>query len=310
MKYRYTIIIPHHNIPILLRRCLLSIPRREDLQVIVVDDKSDEDNLVILKELGKTFPYVEFIYQKEGCGAGKARNVGLSYAKGDYVIFADADDFFNYCFDKFLDDYKNVESDAVFFNANSLDTDTYATAYRSLHLNGMIKTYGKHPSKALDELRFAFGEPWCKMVKRKIIEDNGIRFSETIIHNDTKYSYLIGLYCKNISVDKRAVYCVTDRKGSVSKRVSIDRLLTRVAVFAEANSFFKTNGIKRFDERMLRPFIGFIAKRDWRNARKCIEIMKDNNMTALSIYLHCLLLPFYFLSRSKFIFKKTILKFI
>lgn len=310
MKCRYTIIIPHHNIPLLLRRCLLSIPSRDDLQVIVVDDKSDDDSLAILKELGKTFPYVEFIYQEEGCGAGKARNVGLSYAKGDYVIFADSDDFFNYCLDKFLDDYKDVESDVVFFNANSLDTDTYTATFRCLHLNGMIKAYDKHPDKAIAKLKYAFGEPWCKMVKRSVIEDNGIRFSETIIHNDTKYSYLIGLHCRTVSVDKHAVYCVTDRKGSVSKKVSIDRLLTRVAVFAEANSFFKTHGVKRFDERMLRPFIGFIAKRDWRNARKCIGIMKDYNMTTLSIYMHCLLLPFYFLSRSKFIFKKTILNFI
>ena len=37
----YSIIIPHKNIPNLLQRCLDSIPNREDVQIIVVDDNSD-----------------------------------------------------------------------------------------------------------------------------------------------------------------------------------------------------------------------------------------------------------------------------
>ena len=36
----YSIIIPHKNIPNLLQRCLDSIPNREDVQIIVVDDNS------------------------------------------------------------------------------------------------------------------------------------------------------------------------------------------------------------------------------------------------------------------------------
>lgn len=39
----YSIIIPHKNIPKLLRRCLDTIPRREDVQVIMVDDNSDQE---------------------------------------------------------------------------------------------------------------------------------------------------------------------------------------------------------------------------------------------------------------------------
>ena len=124
----------------------------------------------------------------------------------------------------------------------------------------MMREYSKKPDKAVFKMRYAFGEPWCKMVKRELIEKNNIRFSETIIHNDTRYSYLVGFYSKNIHVDKRAIYCVTDRIGSVSKRVSLDRLLTRTAVFAEANQFFKKHHVNRFDERGLRPLLNFVLK--------------------------------------------------
>lgn len=90
----YTVIIPHYNIPDLLRRCLKSIPCREDVQVVVVDDRSSDENLIILKEMERDFSNVQFIYLEKNQGGGNARNVGLQYAIGTYVFFADADDFF------------------------------------------------------------------------------------------------------------------------------------------------------------------------------------------------------------------------
>ncbi|MDR2475404.1 MAG: glycosyltransferase family 2 protein, partial [Bacteroidales bacterium] len=41
MTFNYSIIIPHKDIPDLLRRCLDSIPYRNDLQIIIVDDNSN-----------------------------------------------------------------------------------------------------------------------------------------------------------------------------------------------------------------------------------------------------------------------------
>ena len=58
----YTIIIPHHNIPNLLRRCLHSIPLRDDVQIIVVDDCSDEIYKSELLSLEKEFISVYFYY--------------------------------------------------------------------------------------------------------------------------------------------------------------------------------------------------------------------------------------------------------
>ena len=88
----YSVIIPHHNIPALLQRCLDSIPERDDIQIIVVDDNSDSNKVDFKKFPGIGRRNVEIYYTKEGKGAGFARNVGLKYAKGRYLIFADADD--------------------------------------------------------------------------------------------------------------------------------------------------------------------------------------------------------------------------
>ena len=43
MNKLYSIIVPHRNIPNLLRRLLCSIPKRDDIEIIVVDDKSNQE---------------------------------------------------------------------------------------------------------------------------------------------------------------------------------------------------------------------------------------------------------------------------
>ena len=65
-KYNYSFIIPHHNLPELLKRCVSSIPKRDDVQIIIVDDNSDPsivdfDNFPFLGEKN-----VEVIFDKSG----------------------------------------------------------------------------------------------------------------------------------------------------------------------------------------------------------------------------------------------------
>jgi glycosyltransferase involved in cell wall biosynthesis len=272
MRKNYTIIIPHYNIPQLLRRCLASIPKREDLQVIVVDDKSNEENIQKLKRLEHEYCHVEFIYSKINGGGGKARNIGLKYAEGKYVLFADADDFFNYCINDILDEYTKQDWDAVYFNANHIDTETYLNTNRSTTLQQALHMYYKDGS--LDPFRYIFGEPWCKMVKRDIIERNYIRFDEIPIHNDTKYSYLTGYFANNVWFDNRALYCLADRLGSVSKELSDEKLAIRTKVFAEKNLFLKEKCIPYFDNLMLSPFSIYLKRRDFNKFRICLGIVK------------------------------------
>lgn len=272
-RYFYTIIIPHYNIPKLLRRCLSSIPKRDDLQIIVVDDKSSDGNIQRLKALETEYSYVTFIYSETNGGGGKARNLGLEHAVGKYVLFADGDDFFNYCIIDILDEYKNQDWDAVYFNANHIDTETYLSTKRSTTLQRALRMYAKDGS--LDAFRFAFGEPWCKLVKREIIEENGIRFDELPIHNDTKFSYLTGFHAQQVKFDNRALYCLADRSGSVSKKPNDEKLIIRMRVFAEKNRFLLDHGVSYYDVLMTSPLWIFLVRGDKDNFRRCFSIAKE-----------------------------------
>ncbi|HCE47774.1 MAG TPA: glycosyl transferase family 2, partial [Prevotellaceae bacterium] len=72
----YSVIIPHYNSPDLLMRCLASIPDREDIQVIVIDDNSSADVVNFTNFPGKERIYTTLLFNKDNQGAGHARNLG------------------------------------------------------------------------------------------------------------------------------------------------------------------------------------------------------------------------------------------
>ena len=243
MSITYSIIIPHHNIPKLLQRCLNSIPIREDLEVIVVDDASDQQYKPLLKKVctGLTQKHVRLIELDTNGGGGKARNEGLKVACGKFVLFADADDFFNYCIDEILDEYANSGADIVFFKGNCVDSETYVSGNRLDYINKKIDSALNESPESDFDLRFFFQIPVCKIIRRSLISEYNIKFDETSIRNDVTFSYTLGYFAKKIIADKRAIYCATTREGSVSTFRSSDKILTTIDVLGRAVVFFRNN---------------------------------------------------------------------
>ena len=142
MTPTYSIIIPHKDIPDLLMRCLRSIPVSEDIQVIVVDDNSPEADTYLEKYPELSRPYLEFIRTTKGGGAGYARNVGLDHAKGQWLLFADADDFFVEGMYDMILSYNDSEADIIFFKMKSVLSDNVnLEIVRDAHINRRIEQY-------------------------------------------------------------------------------------------------------------------------------------------------------------------------
>lgn len=240
----YSIIIPHHNIPTLLKRAIDSIPFRDDLEIIVVDDASNpeykEEIRAVCNVKGKT---VHLIEMENNRGGGKARNVGLEKAQGTFILFLDADDFFNYCINDILDEYSNTNADIVFFKGNCVNSDTYISGDRLDYINKKIDDFINEKEQSEKILRFHFQVPVCKIVRRSVIEKNNIKFDETNIRNDVTFAYKLGYYADKIIADKRAVYCATTREGSVSSFRGADRILTTIDVLGRAVLFFRSVGM-------------------------------------------------------------------
>ena len=216
MSINYSIIIPHKDIPDLLQRCLDSIPVRDDVQVIVVDDNSDPAKVDFghfPQWNGKNY---EYHVTKEGKGAGYARNVGLDHAQGRWIVFADADDFFTENFSDLLDDVADADEDIVFFDyVNVRSDDVTQLATERNRYKGFISDYlDGDPSET--NLRIFFFVPWCKIIKRELIERHHLRFDEVKWNNDMCFCVKTGCLAKTIAVRQITAYVVTLREGSLT----------------------------------------------------------------------------------------------
>lgn len=239
----YSIIIPHKNIPALLQRCLNSIPQRDDLEIIVVDDNSDPSIVDFGQFPGAGRSDVSFFFDKSGKGAGRARNIGLQHAQGKWLLFADADDFFNCCFNDMLNLYKEDSVDIVYFFVSSVDSETYLNSSRADAFNAIYKRYLDNDKEAESLIRYIVSAPWGKMIKRSLIVDNQICCEETSINNDVRISYLMGYYADRIKVDKHAIYCLTSRSLSLSTTVSEQKIFDKIGVFARREKFLNDHNI-------------------------------------------------------------------
>ena len=271
----YSIIIPHYNIPSLLKRCLQSIPMRTDVQVIVVDDKSDEKYKTELSNISELYPWVSFIYSDINGGGGRARNIGLSEASGKYVLFADADDEFSLQLSEIFDYFVAADYDLIFFNVDTILQESLKKSGIPHMLSECIGLYKSNPEVALLRLRYMFGEPWCKIIRKDLITSHHIRFDEIAVHNDTTFSYLSGHYANSFFVDDRVGYKYYIREDSVSKNRSVERDYIKINVFGRSSRFFLNNNIPLIEERHWKALYHLAMTKDKKNYYEGIRMLQD-----------------------------------
>lgn len=215
MPIYFSIIIPHYNIPELLIRCLKSIPVREDIQVIVVDDCSPDADTY--KDRFPEFfsrPYLEWYSTPKGGSAGRARNIGLRHAKGKWILFADSDDFFVPNMYEMIFSHRNDDADAIFFKADSVDTITLEPSDRHIGRNESIDAYIKGTHNCVEAI-LKYTVVWATMYSVELIRKNNIIFEETLCGNDVIFAVKAAYLAKKPSFNKQHLYIVTYRKNSL-----------------------------------------------------------------------------------------------
>lgn len=240
--FNYTFIIPHKNIPDLLIRCLLSIPKREDVQIIVIDDNSDNlDGIFEIHDCN-----LEFIWCKDSMGAGHARNLGLEKAKGKWVLFADADDYFLPDLLTKLDAHLNDAADIIYFSVTSIYEKYGKIATRHVDTVRKIENTIKNGDQNI--LRYQKHEVWGKMIMLNMIKNNHICFDEVSACNDTMFSVKMGYFANTINIDNIPIYCIVARVGSVQFTRTLKTSNDRFNVRCRVNKFLYS--IDKYKYRM------------------------------------------------------------
>ena len=93
-KPKVSIVIALFNLEDLVLRALESIPKRDDIEIIVVDDCSTDNSLnVVLKFWADTDANMKVIRHKVNKGNGVAFNTAIDFCEGDYIYVFDPDDY-------------------------------------------------------------------------------------------------------------------------------------------------------------------------------------------------------------------------
>jgi len=214
-QIKFSIIIPHKNTPEYLQRCLDSIPCRDDVQVIVVDDNSDADKVDFDKFPKWKGSHYEYYLTKEGRGAGYARNIGLEHAEGKWLLFADADDFMLPVINQIFDEYVDSDADIIFFRPKAvMAEDVSKPSNRTDYLNDIADDYIKNGNA----VRFLYNWlcPWSKIIRHDMVR--GVKFEEIRYSNDNVYSVTALCKARQIDVCSTTFYVATRGQESLTSQ--------------------------------------------------------------------------------------------
>lgn len=246
---RISIIVPSFNTEKYIGHCLVSLINQtyEDIEILVVDDGSQDNSLDIIREYATSCPKIRFFSQKNG-GAGSARNLGLRNASGEYIMFCDSDDTFEpqMC-KKMLDTIINQQVDLVMCNTRLHRKDVIqipkegdSHVFRCKH--------GKYlaGSSEINNINIYL---WNKIFKKTLINQFDISFAE-----DCKRSEDVLFVHKYISVIKSVfalyepLYNHHEVEGSLmyefdTKHIKLNDLLDKIYLIELFYDFLVSNGL-------------------------------------------------------------------
>lgn len=204
-----SVIIPAYNAAKTIVCCVESLLSQtcKDWELIIIDDGSTDNTLDVCQSFHDKRIQV---YHKENGGVSSARNAGLTYAKGEYIAFVDADDYLEPMYLEHL--YQGSEYD-LSITGFCYDKEPEKTILL-LELTDKASI-----AKCLSELINAdqLCYPWGRLFKRSVIEQNHIRFNEKMRFaedNVFNWEYLCHINALRIDSTHKDYHKSSDEGGS------------------------------------------------------------------------------------------------
>ncbi len=188
-NYKISVIIPAYNAQKTLKRMVESIINQtigfENIELIIVDDNSNDDTANIIKEYMEKYPNVQgYFLEKNSQASGKPRNIGLKHATADYVAFADADDQY------VENSLETLYNEIVATDVDLVSSNFYIVLPDQINPNNTIFNGENIKIENLKEdTRILNTSPslWSKIFKRDFLIDNNITFVEGVFGQDAEF---------------------------------------------------------------------------------------------------------------------------
>ena len=241
-----SIIVPVYNTEKYLRRCMDALVGQtissDQIEFIVINDGSTDSSPRILEEYEKNYPGIVRVFNRSNGGQAAARNFGITKARGDYIGFADSDDYIDTTlYEKLYALAIKEDADMVECHYHSMleqTTPDCSCGYKEIRTRGTIKEHESVRELFIDPQV----SPWNKLYRKSIIVENNITFPEGIIYEDTSfYIKALPFIKKHAYLDEKLVYyCV--RNGS-TMTANKNRVTDIFKVFDDIVEFYLRKGL-------------------------------------------------------------------
>ena len=312
---KVSIIIPVYNAEKYLGKCLESLLSQtlQEMEIICVDDGSSDGSPEILKRFQERDGRVRILTQ-ENQYAGAARNNGMKEAQGEYLLFLDADDFFeNTLLEKVYNQGKKMEADIVLFGAKQYNDKTGIVSPASWYFKrDALPRENPFSGKTENTDVFALvtPAPWTKLFRREFVEKQGLSFQGLQNSNDVYFVLTALALAEKITyVDEELVFYRVGMKGSLqgSKSLHPDCFIEAyVGVYHE----LQRRGIyERYEEGFMNILLSGCAHNlrtvtDWELRRHICERMAEPEFAEMGLMERR---EEYFRRKEDFVFVKGIL---
>lgn len=216
-----SLIIPVYKVERYIAECLNSIfcqlNGRNEVEIIIVNDGTPDNSMVIIDEITRDKTNVRIINQANQ-GLSVARNTGLQYATGEYVWFIDSDDWL----------LPNAINDVLTCIAKHPDVSVFSTILER-HVEKQNKVEQEYFPSKLNltgkeylQLRYKQGASQRFIFKKSFLTGHNLSFYPGILHEDGLFGYQMLYRAERIIILETPVYAYRIRgEGSIMSSISM-----------------------------------------------------------------------------------------
>lgn len=233
-----SIIVPVYNVRREIEKCIDGLIQQtyDNIEIVIIDDGSDSGTAEILDRLSTKDSRIKLFHCKNQ-GAAKARLTGVSYASGNYIMFCDADDYYDIdACEILIDTIKKNEVDIAICGYRKYDIHGEIHEFFG---NGEISIYDSESLMIcyLNGKHFT-GSLWAKIYKKSLFE-NFIYNCDVQMNEDLLINYYLFKKASSAAFLNIAKYNYVVRSTSTCEtieknKIGYDGLIVSKLIFQDA----------------------------------------------------------------------------
>lgn len=231
-EFKVSIVVPMYNVEQYLERCVESVLNQTNAswELILVNDGSTDNTLEIANQFSKIDQRIRVI-DGENQGVSCARNKGLEEAKGEILVFLDADDWIeNYYVDSILENWEDSTDVIVFdyYESDALNEKNHMCCFDKTFYNyedgarfyllSLLGYYEHLGARGVYRLR----APWAKAYRVDIIRNFAYFLPTVKLGEDAAFNIQVFSRINKVKYVELPVYNYFINPNSVVRKIHFD----------------------------------------------------------------------------------------